>query len=69
MHLNTLKFQINDGIARITLSRPDDANAINLTMAQELLQTIITCDVDRNVRAVLLDAEGRLFSAGGDLGP
>jgi len=68
MHLNTLKFQINDGIARITLSRPDDANAINLTMAQELLQTIITCDVDRNVRAVLLDAEGRLFSAGGDLG-
>ncbi|MEP0942237.1 MAG: enoyl-CoA hydratase/isomerase family protein [Rhizobiaceae bacterium] len=63
----TLKFEIADNIATITLSRPDSANALNLKMAEELHEISITCCTNSNIRAVLLTGEGRMFSAGGDL--
>ncbi len=67
MTFDTLRLQIDDGVARITLCRPDNANAMNPTLARELLDAAIACDVDPSVRAVLIDAEGRMFCAGGDL--
>jgi 2-(1,2-epoxy-1,2-dihydrophenyl)acetyl-CoA isomerase len=67
MPLETLGLRIEDGVGRITLRRPDNANAMNPTMARELLEVAIACDVDTSVRAVLIDAEGRMFCAGGDL--
>ena len=67
MKLETLKLEVADGVAEITLDRPNAANAIDLRMAQELMQTSLSCDEDPAVRAVLLRAEGRMFSAGGDL--
>lgn len=67
MTFDTLRFQIDDGIARITLRRQDNANAMNPILARELLDAAIACDVDPSVRAVLIDAEGRMFCAGGDL--
>ncbi len=67
MPLETLGLRIEDGVGRITLQRPDNANAMNPTMARELLDVAIACDVDAAVRAVLIDAEGRMFCAGGDL--
>lgn len=54
-------------VERITLNRPDAANGLNLTMAQELARAAAACDADPEVRAVLLTASGRFFSAGGDL--
>ncbi|MEE2790032.1 MAG: enoyl-CoA hydratase-related protein [Acidobacteriota bacterium] len=68
MHLETLSLQIDRGVARITLKRPDNANAFNPAMAHELLQVAIACDVDATIRVILLDAEGKMFCAGGDLG-
>jgi 2-(1,2-epoxy-1,2-dihydrophenyl)acetyl-CoA isomerase len=65
--LETLKFNITDGLATITLSRPDAANAMNPTMARELNQVSILCEEDRTLRAVLINAEGKLFCAGGDI--
>ena len=67
MTFDTLRLQIDDGIARITLRRQDNANAMNAILARELLDAGIACDVDPSVRAVLIDAEGRMFCAGGDL--
>ena len=67
MTFDTLRLQIDDGIARITLGRQDNANAMNPILARELLDAAIACDVDPSVRAVLIDAEGRMFCAGGDL--
>lgn len=67
LSLDTLGLRIEDGVGRITLRRPDNANAMNPTMARELLEVAIACDVDTSVRAVLIDAEGRMFCAGGDL--
>lgn len=67
MTLETLGFQVTDGVGRITLRRPDQGNAMTPTLARELLQVAIACDVDPSVRAVLIDAEGPMFCAGGDL--
>jgi 2-(1,2-epoxy-1,2-dihydrophenyl)acetyl-CoA isomerase len=54
-------------VEHITLNRPESANGLNLTMAQELARAAAACDADPEVRAVLLTAAGRFFSAGGDL--
>ncbi len=63
----TLRFEKNNGIATITLNRPDAANSLNLAMAQELMQAAILCDSSRDVRAVVITAEGKMFCAGGDV--
>ncbi|MDX1383779.1 MAG: enoyl-CoA hydratase-related protein, partial [Thermoanaerobaculia bacterium] len=67
MSFETLSFAVDEGVAHVTLDRPDNANAMNPVMARELLEVFVACDVDRYVRAVLLDAKGRIFCAGGDL--
>jgi 2-(1,2-epoxy-1,2-dihydrophenyl)acetyl-CoA isomerase len=58
---------VADNIARVTLNRPDAANAINLDLARELLGVAIRCDRDPAIRAVVLSGAGRMFCAGGDL--
>lgn len=62
-----LKFEIVDGIACITLNRPNAANAMNLTLVRELARAALICDNDEGVKVVLLTATGKMFSAGGDL--
>ncbi|MGE7963238.1 enoyl-CoA hydratase/isomerase family protein [Pseudomonas sp. NPDC089918] len=63
-----LKFSIQDGIATITLDRPEHGNAIDLPLAQSLLKAAISCDHDSSIRCVVLTGKGTLFCAGGDLG-
>lgn len=64
---NLLGFQIDGGIATITLNRPDAANAFNLELATEFNRAATICQQNPNVRAVLLTSNGKLFCAGGDL--
>lgn len=59
-------FDVADGIARITLNRPDAGNALDEEMAQGLLDAARSCEA-RHVRAVLITGAGRNFSVGGDL--
>ncbi|WP_376087592.1 enoyl-CoA hydratase/isomerase family protein [Roseomonas sp. CCTCC AB2023176] len=54
-------------VARITLNRPDSANAVDPAMARALLRVAVECDEDRAVRCVLLTARGKLFCGGGDV--
>ncbi len=68
MPVETLAYAVEDGVGRITLRRPERGNAMNPRLAQELFETTVSCDVDPDVRAVLIDAEGPMFCAGGDLG-
>jgi 2-(1,2-epoxy-1,2-dihydrophenyl)acetyl-CoA isomerase len=56
-----------DGVARITLNRPEVGNAIDLPMAQALLEAAIVCDADPDIRCVLLTGAGRFFCTGGDV--
>ena len=67
MDLNTLIFDLGDGVATITLNRPEAANAMNPEMAAELNEVAIACDQDPAVRAVVIMGTGRIFCAGGDL--
>lgn len=67
MSYQTLKFAVANSIATITLNRPDDANALSMVMAEELLTVSIACSTDPVVRAVILTGDGKLFCGGGDL--
>jgi 2-(1,2-epoxy-1,2-dihydrophenyl)acetyl-CoA isomerase len=63
----TINFEVSEGVARVTLNRPQAANALNDRMTHELFEIALRCDADQSVRAVLLTATGRMFCAGGDL--
>jgi 2-(1,2-epoxy-1,2-dihydrophenyl)acetyl-CoA isomerase len=63
-----LLMSVNDGIARLTLNRPEHGNAIDLLMARALGEASIRCQIDRAIRCVVLTGAGRLFCAGGDVG-
>jgi 2-(1,2-epoxy-1,2-dihydrophenyl)acetyl-CoA isomerase len=67
MPYTTLLFDVKDNIARITLNRPDSANALNAEMGKDLMHAALQCSEDPNIRAVILTGAGRMFSGGGDL--
>jgi methylglutaconyl-CoA hydratase len=56
------------GIARLTLARADRHNALSAPMMDEIHAAATMLGADPAVRAVILDAEGATFCAGGDLG-
>ena len=60
-------FEREQGVARITLNRPDVLNSFNRAMAQELREILDGLARDEAVRAVLLTGAGRAFCAGQDL--
>ena len=68
MNYTTLTYELSDGIATITLKRPDAANAVNPAMARELNLVSIECDRNPLIRAVVVTGSGKMFCAGGDLG-
>ncbi|MBI4259997.1 MAG: enoyl-CoA hydratase/isomerase family protein [Actinobacteria bacterium] len=63
----TIRYGVEDGVARITLARPDKRNAMNLTVFDELGRAAQAAVEDPSVRAVLVRGEGPSFSAGIDL--
>ncbi|MDB4558971.1 crotonase/enoyl-CoA hydratase family protein [Amylibacter sp.] len=65
----TISIKIDDrGVARLTLARADKHNAMNAQMISELTQAAAQLGNDGAVRVVILEAEGKSFCAGGDLG-
>ncbi len=59
---------VEDGLARLTLNRPDALNAINRELAEALMAAAVRCATDPAVRAVLMTgAGGKAFCVGGDL--
>lgn len=64
---NSILMDVRNGVAWVTLNRPDAGNAIDLPMARALLQTAIACDSDSSVRCVAITGAGRMFCAGGDI--
>ena len=67
MAYQSILFEKRDGVAVITLNRPDEANAIDLQMAEDLHAAALACARDPEVRAVLITGSGRMFCGGGDL--
>ena len=60
--------EVSDGVAVLTLNRPDKLNAFTGRMGDELGAAYRTCDEDDTVRAVVVTGAGRGFCAGADLG-
>jgi enoyl-CoA hydratase/carnithine racemase len=61
------RFEHKDGIATITLHRPEKMNAWTAQMGAELNEHLVRCDEDDAVRAVVVTGAGRAFCAGADL--
>jgi 2-(1,2-epoxy-1,2-dihydrophenyl)acetyl-CoA isomerase len=59
--------ELQDGVLRITLNRPEVLNAFNLAMARQLQGVLDEAAEDGEVRAVLITGSGRAFCAGQDL--
>jgi enoyl-CoA hydratase/carnithine racemase len=62
-----IRFAIEDGVATITLHRPEKLNAYTLAMGDEVVAAFARCRDDAAVRAVVWTGEGRAFCAGVDL--
>jgi 2-(1,2-epoxy-1,2-dihydrophenyl)acetyl-CoA isomerase len=60
-------FDIDQGVARITLNRPDVLNSIHAAMSAELQDALALVGREREIRALLLTGAGRGFCAGQDL--
>ena len=68
MEYSEIRYEVADGVATITLHRPDRLNAFTTTMAGELVAAFDAADADDDVRVALLTGSGRGFCAGADLG-
>ena len=66
--LSTLGLTVEDGLAVLTINRPDARNAINEAMTNELLEIAVGLRQRTDLRALLVRAAGPAFTVGGDLG-
>ena len=62
-----IKVEVIDLVATIILNRPDALNAINKEMRIELLSAINEIEKDKDIKVVILAANGKMFSSGGDM--
>src|SRR5438876_6005474 len=62
-----IAFDVRDGVARITLNRPEKRNSLSSQMLQELHDAFLEADDRIDVNAILLAGAGKDFCAGYDL--
>ncbi|MBL7975556.1 MAG: enoyl-CoA hydratase/isomerase family protein [Candidatus Kapabacteria bacterium] len=66
--MDTLQLAIHNGIATVTLNRPEKRNALNSQLLTELRSTFEELGANPEVRVIILEANGKAFCAGADLG-
>jgi enoyl-CoA hydratase len=65
--LTTLQYDLAEGVATLTLNRPQARNALNRAMCEELVAASSAAAADPDVRLVLVRGAGPVFCAGADL--
>jgi len=65
--MSTVKLNYDQGVATLTLSRPDSLNAFDAQMRREFSEALDTVNDNVDVRVVVLTGEGKAFSTGADL--
>jgi enoyl-CoA hydratase/carnithine racemase len=63
-----LLYEVRDRVGVITFNRPDRMNTITPTMLADLSNRLLEADADRDVRAIVLNGNGRAWCAGLDVG-
>jgi len=63
----TILFEVKDGVARITLNRPDKRNSLTQQLLEEMQAALIEADDLKEVRCVVLEGAGKDFCAGYDI--
>ena len=67
LNLSTMTYALDNGLARVVLNKPDTGNAIDGEFCADMNRLSIELSSNPAVRAVLLTANGRFFSLGGDI--
>lgn len=67
MEYKILKIEVTDGIALVTIIRPEAMNALNTRFFNEMDDYISKVKNDRNIKAVVITGEGKAFVAGADI--
>ena len=65
--MSDLEIKHHNGIATLTMNRPEARNALSLEMREELIQALHDVEHDPGVRCVVLNGAGEHFMAGGDV--
>ena len=68
MGYNTIEFDINDGVATLTLNRPKALNSFTMEMHAEVREAMAQVIDDSDIRCLVITGAGRGFCAGQDLG-
>ena len=67
MDYQYLKYELRDGIAWVTINRPEQRNALNRATLLELIDAFRRVDADEGVRVAILTGAGKVFVGGADL--
>lgn len=67
MDFQYLKYELRDGIAWVTIDRPEQRNALNRATLLELIDAFQRVDADEDVRVAILTGAGKVFVGGADL--
>ncbi|MDX1808427.1 MAG: enoyl-CoA hydratase [Sulfurospirillaceae bacterium] len=67
MSYTTIRFEIEQSIATLTLNRPEVFNSLNEIMHEELKDVLFKIKNDKSIRVLVITGEGRAFCAGQDL--
>jgi len=65
--MSSVLFEVSDGIAFVTLNRPEKLNSFNREMALLLQEKLDECNASKEIRCVYITGNGKAFSAGQDL--
>ena len=67
MAFEQIRYDAADGVATVTLNRPEKLNAVTSVLLREMISAFDEADADDAVRAVIVTGAGRAFCAGADL--
>lgn len=65
--MESILFSVENGVAHITLNRPDKYNAFNREMAFSMQQALDRCAAEKEIRCVVITGAGKAFCSGQDL--
>lgn len=65
--MNTLEFDVSDGLGHVRLNRPEAGNAMSMQYAHDIYDVAVRCTESNDLRALLITGNGPRFSVGGDI--